>query len=428
MIRTFLIIVTICFSVFSMAIVSFAETAIEYNEAGISYLKSHSNKDAVGAFEEAYRKAPDNETIKNNLIHAYAALANEYSERGTWPEAIRFMEKALKFNNANHVVKQNLSVLYNNYAYEQMKEGMPDNAFVNLREAIRYDNNNWAAHISLGRIMYDQGKIKEAVKYWTKAVSINPGLTDIKQQLGRLKKESSVEDKFKKKQYMYFDVKYEGYKREDLALKVVEILHEAYTKIGYDFRYYPFQRIPVIIYTRKQFQTITGTPDWIGGLFDGIIRVAASTIEGENSRLRNILYHEYTHALLYKKLRNNLPNWLNEGLAQYEEPVKTAVLSDEITILKKLKNQNSLIALPDLDRALTHRENKEQLRIAYLEAKLLVQYINEFYLFYRIVSLLNSLAAGMDIDTALQDILYVNTEKLERNWLEWLDSKYERKK
>jgi hypothetical protein len=276
--------------------------------------------------------------------------------------------------------------------------------------------------------MYDQGKIGEVVKYWTVAVSLNPELTAIKQQLDRLKKESSVEDKFREKNYMYFEVKYEGYEREDLALKVVEILHEAYTKIGYDFRYYSFQKIPVIIYTKEQFQEMTGMPDWIEGLFDGIIRVTASTIEGEDDRLRNILYHEYTHALLYKKTGNNLPVWLNEGLAQYEEPTRNDMQMDDITFLKRYLSQGNLIALSDLSKALMHRENKEQLGLAYLEAKLLVQYINELYYFYRIVSILDGLESGKDIDTVLQETLFVDTEKLEKNWLEWIDSKYKRKK
>jgi hypothetical protein len=34
----------------------------------------------------------------------------------------------------------------------------------------------------------------------------------------------------------------------------------------------------------------------------------------------------------------------------------------------------------------------------------------------------------MDIDTALQETLFFDTEKLEKNWLEWIDSKYKRKK
>ena len=67
MIRTFLIIVTICFSAFSIVIVSFAEITKEFNEAGIRYLRSHANKNAVDVFEEVHRKASDNETIKNNL-------------------------------------------------------------------------------------------------------------------------------------------------------------------------------------------------------------------------------------------------------------------------------------------------------------------------------------------------------------------------
>jgi tetratricopeptide (TPR) repeat protein len=407
-----------------MAVGSFAETAHEYNEAGIRYMKSREYKDAVYAFEAACARDPDNETIKKNLTLAYAALANEYAERGNWVEAIRLVKQAHKLDNTNHVLKKNLSVLYNNYAYEQMKEDMPDNAYVNLKEALYYDKDNWAAYVALGRIMYDQGEIEEAVKYWTEAVSINPELTVIKQQLDRLKKESSIEDKFREKNYMYFEVKYEGYEREDLALKVLEILHEAYTKIGYDFRYYPFQKIPVIIYTKEQFQEMTGTPDWIGGLFDGIIRVTASTIEGEDDRLRNILYHEYTHAVLYKKTGNNLPRWLNEGLAQYEEPVGNDIQRDDIIFFKRYLSQGNLIALTDLDKALTHRENKEQLGLAYLQAKLLVQYINELYYFYRIVSILDGLASGMDIDTALQETLFVDTERLGENWLEWLNSKY----
>lgn len=427
MIKFFSSIAIFCFLTITMAAGSFAETAYEYNEAGIRYMKSRQYKDAVHAFEEAWARDSDNETIKKNLTHAYAGLANEYAERGDWPEAIRLAEQAHRLDNTNHVLKQNLSVFYNNYAHKQMKEDMPDNAYVNLKEALRYDNNNWAAYVALGRIMYDQGKIAEAVKYWKEAVSINPELTVIKQQLNRFKKESIVEDEFREKNYMYFDVKYEGYEREDLAMKVLDISHEAYNKVGYDFRYYPFQKIPVIIYTKEQFQEMTGTPDWIGGLFDGIIRVTASTIEGEDGRLRDILYHEYTHALLYKKVGNNLPRWLNEGLAQYEEPVGNDIQGEDITFLIKYLSQGKLIALSDLDKALMHRENKEQLGLAYLEAKLLVRYINELYYFYRIVSILDGLASGKDIDTALQETIFVDTERLEKNWLEWLNTKYKRK-
>jgi hypothetical protein len=131
--------------------------------------------------------------------------------------------------------------------------------------------------------------------------------------------------------------------------------------------------------------------------------------------------------LLYKKIGNNLPHWLNEGLAQYEEPTRNDIQRDDITFFKRYLSQGNLIALSDLDKALKHRENKEQLGLAYLEAKLLVQYINELYYFYRIVSILDGLASGKDIDTAIQETIFVNTERLEKNWLEWLNSKYKSK-
>ena len=226
--------------------------------------------------------------------------------------------------------------------------------------------------------MYNQGNIKEAVRCWKEALSLNPELNEIKKRLETLGNELTIEEKFRNKQFMYFDVKYEGYEKNDLAWKVVEILREAYTQLGHDFKYYPRQKIPVIIYTKEQFQQATGTPDWIGGLYDGIIRVTASTIEGKTRQLENTLYHEYTHALLHQKTGNNLPLWLNEGIAQFMEPGNNIKKRNEITFLKKCLNDGTFITLSDLNNALLQRNNRERLNLAYIEAKNLVQYINTY--------------------------------------------------
>lgn len=402
----------------------FADTASKYNEAGIKCMENKDYENAVRAFEEAYRKVPQNAVIKKNLSCAYFSLATMYVDCGNLPMAVGYAKKAEELDASNADLIKDLSVLYSNIGYQQMKKNLPDSAYKSLVIAVQYDKNNWAAYANLGRLLYDQGKIEDAAKYLSKAVEINPQLTDIKEQLERLKKESAVDDKFKSKYYGHFEVRYEGYEKEGLAWKVIDILNEAYNRLGYDFQYYPQQKVPVIIYTKEQFKNMTGTPDWIGGLFDGIIRVTASDIEKESSQLKNILYHEYIHAILYRKTANNIPAWLNEGVAQFKEPRDTFLQQGEISYLAKKIKEGRLINLQDLDKVFADKNDQEQIRLAYIEAILITEYLDERYGFYRIRYVIEKLAQGKDIDTALKEVLYINSKKLEIDWLEWVKEKY----
>ena len=114
---------------------------------------------------------------------------------------------------------------------------------------------------------------------------------------------------------------------------------------------------------------------------------------------------------------------MNEGLAQNMEPNKNAKNSNEIIYLKRCLNEERFITLSDLNNALQHRENKEQLNLAYLEAKHLVHYLNTMYYFYRIVFILDELVSGKNIEDAIKETIFVDINVLEKNWLQWLSSK-----
>ena len=375
---------------------------------------------AVKAFEEAYEKDRGNKVIKQNLITAYNALANSCADKNSWEKAVRYAKKAYDLDRSNNVLSENLSVFYTNYAYVKMKSSSYSSAKLNLKKALNYNKNNWAAYVALGRIAYDEGDIAKTVKYWEKAVSLNPELSQIQQQLVSLKKEQEFGDDFKDKRYGYFEVKYEGYKKEKVARKVINFLDKAYDEVGSDFRYYPRQTIPVIIYTKDQFKDMTGSPDWIGGSFDGIIRVNAF----EGASLKRILYHEYTHALLYRKTGNNLPVWFNEGLAQYEEPGGDKIQKNDIDYIKQCAKDGNLIPLSELDQAFFDRLNRERLHLAYVEAKLLVNYMDQRYYFHRIRFILEELSKGKTMDEALEKVLHIDSKELEKRWLRWLSDKY----
>jgi len=79
----------------------------------------------------------------------------------------------------------------------------------------------------------------------------------------------------------------------------------------------------VIVYTKAEFAAARGLPDWVGGLFDGRIRVSLGDVTQGDNRLREILSHEFSHATVFDMLGRTAPTWFDEGVAQLLEKGQT---------------------------------------------------------------------------------------------------------
>ncbi|MBN3040875.1 MAG: hypothetical protein JW867_07075 [Candidatus Omnitrophica bacterium] len=408
----------IAFFVFALG--AYSKSAYVYNSEGIKYMENKDYRNAVKSFEEAYSQDSDNEVIKQNLVYAYAALANEYAGKENWDKAVEYGKSALKFSSSKDrsLLKSNISSYYSNYGNQQYQDNYPDRALYYFRRSLEYDKNNYAAFIGMGKINYDRGKLDEALSNWEKAVAINPGLDEIKGKIENLKKENEMGKDFSKKSLWYFDVRYEGRKNEELASIAVKILNRAYNDIGNDLKFYPKDKTTVIIYNKEQFQEATGRPDWIAGVYDGIIRIHAQDIK--NSKvIENILYHEYTHSLLYKKVGPSLPIWLNEGLAQAEEPQGRKLTREEFKILKESLDEGRYLTFEEMNKAFGANRDKDLVKQAYAQSKSIVAYMIERHHMFRINLILDNLKNGIDIDQALKKTLYVDSGDLLMAWEKW---------
>lgn len=406
---------------------AFAENAQDYNNKGVNYLEAGDYDQARKYFEGAYNLAPDNQVIKKNLANAYATLAQQYGEKDNWPSAIEFGEKAYQLDNTNTKITQNLSVSYNNQGFAQIKEKNYEDAYENLAKAVKLNNANWSAYVNLGNMMYQQGKTEEAVKYWQEALALHPDLPQIRDKVSSLEKENKVGEKFNRQEFAHFEVKYEGHARQDLASKILLILNNAYFKIGSDFNLFPSQKVTVMIYTQAQYGEVTGNPEWLPGQAEGngTIRLTANDLEISEERLKNALFHEYTHILLYRKVALKIPRWLDEGLAQYKEQSGGDKISGaELALLKKHLTQGNLIPLASMDNAWDSTGDQETINLAYVEAKSLILYLVDRYNFYQILSLLDKLKSGKNINQALKDTFYLDLAQIEQNWLAWLKEHY----
>lgn len=403
-----------------------AENAQEYNNKGVNYLAAGDYDNARECLENAYNLAPANKTIKKNLSTAYANIAYQYGEKDNWLSAINYGKKAYQLDNNNPRIAKNLSVSHNNYGFAQMKEGNVEEAYDNFDKSLKLDNENWSAYVNIGNLVYQQGKMEEAANYWRKALALHPDLPDIKNKVASLEKESKIGEKFNRQGYSHFEVKYDGSARQDLANKVLTILNIAYYRVGSDLNNYPAEKVTVIIYTPEQYGEVTGNPAWLPGEAEGngIIRLTAADIEKSEKRLENVLYHEYTHILVYRKVGLKIPRWLDEGLAQYKEPDGgDKIAGTEFALLKKHLTQGTWIPLADLDKTWSNTGNEEAVGLAYAEAKSLILYLIDRYNFYQVLILLDKLKTGKDINQALKDIFYLDLPQLEQNCLAWLKGK-----
>lgn len=209
------------------------------------------------------------------------------------------------------------------------------------------------------------------------------------------------------------------------ARLVLDSAEKAYNQLA---EKYGFQGrgIPVIIYpSREDLNRCFGWPSGesaMGAYWAGVIRVLAPEVwisgeagEGEEKEVFERcgpMLHEFTHLVVDCKTNGNVPRWLTEGLAQYEELRLTGF---------------TLPAPPDLgarhysftalDRGFDALPDQT---LAYAQSLSAVRYIVAVYGEESIGRILAVLASGGDIDAALARALGVHLDGFENGWKKWV--------
>jgi hypothetical protein len=156
-------------------------------------------------------------------------------------------------------------------------------------------------------------------------------------------------------------------------------------------------------------------PDWTGGLAYPenaivLIGIAANELNwGKHAET-----HELTHVLagrLAFSCLADLPNWLDEGLAQYSEgewdkesqqQLKDAVKQDQIFSVRAL--------------ASSFPEDSTQANLAYTQSQSVVTFLVEQYGAPKLLALLATIREGASIDNALQQEYGFDQDGLEDAW------------
>jgi len=108
-------------------------------------------------------------------------------------------------------------------------------------------------------------------------------------------------------------------------------------------------RVKIFIYkSREDFASAVGAPDWAIGKAVSERR-EIHTFSGDETFVDSVLPHEMTHIVFREFIgfKGEIPLWLHEGVAQWEEPAKRSMMAG---LAKRLAAGNLYIPLNTLTR------------------------------------------------------------------------------
>jgi len=265
-----------------------------------------------------------------------------------------------------------------------------------LEEALKLAPNFTTASLLLGDLLYRQSDLQGAIAVYEAARAYAPADKTVSARLARLRDEPSPEKGFFQSQSAHFTVLFEGPADEEVARRAVDVLEDAYWRVGTALYTFPDHVITVVLYTEQQFRDTTRSPSWAAAAYDGRIRVPMrGALQQAPGELERVLTHELAHAMIRAIAPRGVPTWLNEGLAVMFEPQGTQWAADTMAAT------SGRIPLDELAGSFDHLSGN-QARIAYAESADAARRLFDEVGGAGVVALLQDIARGVPLAEAFE--------------------------
>lgn len=271
------------------------------------------NAQQLAALDTAASRGSADAASRSAAAHNAAAM--DANRRGDLQNAIAEEEMARRFATDQPVVLLNL-------AYFHLRQSEYSAALDLIRLARKSQPDSVDAARLAGWAEYGLNRIAGAVAEWKRAQQLEPN-ADVERALERAQRDAQTESEFREGQSNHFVVRYSGNAQPGLARDIVNALEVDYSEVRDTLNFTPAEPIGVILYTNQEFEDITRAPGWAGAINDGRIRLPVQGVTVVNDQLSRILKHELTHSFIQQKTRGHCPTWLNEGIAQWMEGIRS---------------------------------------------------------------------------------------------------------
>ena len=367
--------------------------AYRLNEAGVSEVRRGNLEAGIALFAQALQLDPRDQGIRKNLARARIQLGNGLLQAGQTQRAEEQYRASLEADATEAAGWLALGDV-------QLRRRDSGAALESFRRAVALDPSNADALTLFGQAFYNQGDLGAALTEWKRAQGLRPDDAGLRDLIERTEREARVQGGYRSRDSQHFQVIYEGRRQEDVGQTLVRILEQAYADVGYALGAYPDYAVQTILYPDADFTAATGAPTDVGGFYqrlDGKIRIALRGLHPEDPELRSVLYHEYTHALIFAVSRgNNPPRWLHEGLAVQMEGRRAPVFKELAIRRSRAGQHDTLTSQP------------------YMLGSVAVGLLVERYGLSRVRAVLQRLGDGQSFQAAFQETFRMELASLDQ--------------
>lgn len=188
---------------------------------------------------------------------------------------------------------------------------------------------------------------------------------------------------------------------------------------------FPEEKIDIYIYpSSKDLQEALQLVGyvWVGGHADpalGVMLISLPPGAGQQQEMERQIPHELMHILLYRYVNENLsayqnlPVWLNEGLASINELNPS---SDYVSVLLQSGEQGQLLPMISLCRRFP-TDTSTVIR-AYAQSAAFTRYLQQQFGATALQSLIKRYADGLECERGAESALGLTLSQIEQRWLE----------
>jgi tetratricopeptide (TPR) repeat protein len=396
-----------------------------YNSKAIDLEKGGQDFQALESYEKALTLDPGNQTIIRNCVSTLNNLAVAQSNAKEFVESQKLFEHAGKWlpkiddAKVRDDVRRNYSALLTLWGAELMKRNQFDGSRMSFEQALGLDPKNAVANIYLGDLFYEVNQYDKAKQYYAAALPIDNENTDyLKNRLLMIEDESKVETLFReirdpKGHFLVHHVEYANGVR---VPEILAMLNEARDTVGGKLGIFPARAVNVKIYNTRDFYRISNLPEWAIGIFDGKLRLKLDDVQSAPSQVKDLLFHEYTHAVLAMNVKQRIPAWFHEGLAQLMEPQFAENPREQAQMREALARKRlSFDVLQESFKEITSKHDAED---AYLLSKYFLAFLNRKHGRDKMAEWVRHLANEEKFDDAFAAVYGSTLKTSQQDWMQ----------